>query len=243
MLLAICDDEPAELETIKEIFSQAAAERHTDIQISAYPSGGALLNAVEAGARPALTLLDIYMTGGDGLETAHRLRELLPEAAIAFLTASREHAVDAFELEALHYLLKPVTPEKAQALLSRFLGRQPEYGLTLTYGQERIHAGTIRYLTSLNRGTMFYLTGQSHGRWLSCTFREEVEQLAGNPDFLQISRGCIVNLNAVQYIGHENCHMKNGEPLPVSRRARQEVRNRYNDFLFRKMNQAKEGLL
>lgn len=60
------------------------------------------------------------------------------------------------------------------------------------------------------------------------------------PGFVQISRSCIVNLSAVLYLGSSNCHMKSGEDLPVSRRARRNVQSQWNDFIFRRMSQAEE---
>lgn len=70
--------------------------------------------------------------------------------------------------------------------------------------------------------------------------RQAAEQLADAPGFVQISRSCIVNLNAVLYLGSSNCHMKSGEDLPVSRRARRNVQSQWNDFIFRRMSQAEE---
>lgn len=248
MLCAICDDEPLELAEVKELFSQALKELYRDdIKIAVYFSGESLLKAVQNGAQPDLAILDIYMTGQDGIETARCLREFLPKVSVAFLTTSREHAVDAFELDALHYLVKPVTLDKIRTLLDRFLSRNLQTAqvspvLTFTCGQEkrRFPINQIRYITSRDRGILLYLTEQKRSYWLSCPFRQAIERLAGNPDFLQISRSCIINLNAVLYIGRENCHMKDGACLSISRRERQTVQNCYNDFLFRKMNQIED---
>ncbi len=246
MLIAICDDEYLELETIEKMICQVAEELSAEIETAVYPSGEALLQAIEAGAQPALAVLDVYMKGWNGIEAARRLRERLPGLPVAFLTTSREHAVDAFELEAIHYLLKPVTLEAVQVLLARFLARGRRTSppaLVLTCGREKhsLLFSQIACIVSCDRGTSLYLEDQSRRQWLSCPFRRVTEQLDREPDFLRLSRSCMVNLNAVLYIGRENCHMKDGTLLPVSRRERQEVQKRYNDFLFRKMSRAKEG--
>ena len=79
--------------------------------------------------------------------------------------------------------------------------------------------------------------------WLSCPFREAAARLAEDPDFLLLSRGCIVNLNNVHGIDFDTCYLKNGEQLPVSRREHPNVKKHYNDFLFRKMDQRKDGAI
>ena len=66
-----------------------------------------------------LVLLDIHMPGTDGLALAHSLRDLPQPPAIIFVTAHAEHAVQAFELEAVDYLTKPVRLERLQASLQK----------------------------------------------------------------------------------------------------------------------------
>jgi two-component system response regulator AlgR len=64
-------------------------------------------------------LLDIHMPGSDGLTMAQQLRALPHPPAVVFVTAHAEHAVQAFELEALDYLTKPVRLERLQATLQK----------------------------------------------------------------------------------------------------------------------------
>ena len=62
-----------------------------------------------------LALLDIHMPGADGVSLARAMRELPLAPAVVFVTAHAEHAVQAFELEAIDYLTKPVRLERLQA--------------------------------------------------------------------------------------------------------------------------------
>lgn len=66
-----------------------------------------------------LVLADIHMPGADGLALARALRERKSPPALVFVTAHTEHAVDAFELEAVDYLSKPVRLERLQAALQK----------------------------------------------------------------------------------------------------------------------------
>ena len=66
-----------------------------------------------------LVLLDIHMPGLDGMDLARRLREQPDPPAIVFVTAHAEHALHAFELDAVDYLTKPVRRDRLQAALQR----------------------------------------------------------------------------------------------------------------------------
>jgi two-component system response regulator AlgR len=66
-----------------------------------------------------VALLDIRMPGADGLALAQVMRSLPEPPAVVFVTAHAEHAVTAFELEALDYLTKPVRLERLQAALQK----------------------------------------------------------------------------------------------------------------------------
>ena len=68
-----------------------------------------------------LLLLDVRMPGVDGVQLASRLREMGTPPAIVFVTAYAEHAVEAFELEAVDYLTKPVRRERLQQALQKVL--------------------------------------------------------------------------------------------------------------------------
>jgi len=72
-------------------------------------------------------LLDIHMPGADGLQLARHLRTLAHPPAVVFVTAHAEHAVEAFELEALDYLTKPVRLERLQAALRKIERRVESY--------------------------------------------------------------------------------------------------------------------
>jgi two-component system response regulator AlgR len=95
-----------------------------DCQSPAARCVGEAANAVEAMAliqhhRADVVLIDIHMPGADGLALARALRTLAHPPALIFVTAHAEHAVDAFELEAVDYLTKPVRLERLQQALQK----------------------------------------------------------------------------------------------------------------------------
>jgi two-component system response regulator AlgR len=91
-----------------------------------------------------VALIDIHMPGADGLTLAQTLRTLPQQPAVVFVTADAGHAVQAFELEALDYLTKPVRLERLQAMLQKvkrltkvIRGLEPDFPEEVLLIQER----------------------------------------------------------------------------------------------------------
>ena len=119
-LIAICEDETYLLEELRKKAETYLKTRHYPAEIRTFTSGEDLLKE----QRPFdLILLDLVLPGINGLETAKRLSS---KSRIIFITSYREYAVDAFEVEAVHYLLKPVTDERLYQAMDRALNRSKQ---------------------------------------------------------------------------------------------------------------------
>jgi DNA-binding LytR/AlgR family response regulator len=117
------------------------------------------ITAVEnvAGLSPDAVFLDVEMPGLSGLEAAAEMSALLPKAAIIFVTAHGHYAVDAFELNAVDYLVKPVQPDRLNKALERIVqrhdeGRQAEAAEKLHLWLNGSLAASRRSTVSLWRG-------------------------------------------------------------------------------------------
>jgi two-component system response regulator AlgR len=152
-------------------------------------------------------LLDIHMPGADGLTLARSLRSLPQPPAVVFVTAHLEHAVQAFDLEAVDYLTKPVRLERLQVALdkaARWLGRA---------AQSIPHAGSDDVLILQDRGRterlplaevlyfkaeLKYLTVRTAQRsWLRDGALNELEARYGDR-FLRIHRNALVARHAIR---------------------------------------------
>ena len=114
MKVVIADDEPLARERLRMLLGE-----QPDVGLVVTAHDG--VSALEACAaeRPDLVLLDIAMPGMGGLEAARRLAALEPPPAVVFCTAYDEHALSAFDAQAIDYLVKPVRPERLAAALER----------------------------------------------------------------------------------------------------------------------------
>ena len=114
MRVLVVDDEALARDRLRRMLE--AEGQH---QVAGEASNGVQALQLCQTLRPELVLLDIRMPGMDGLETARHLAQLAEPPAVIFCTAYEEHAVAAFELQAVGYLLKPVRREKLMAVLAQ----------------------------------------------------------------------------------------------------------------------------
>lgn len=112
--LLIADDEPLAAERLQLLLAQAP-----QVDLVGTASDGESAVRMADALAPDLLLLDIEMPGLDGIDVARALAAKQPSAAVVFITAFDQFAVAAFEVEAVDYLMKPVTPERLQRALKR----------------------------------------------------------------------------------------------------------------------------
>ena len=105
--IALCDDEKDYLDKIKAILAKYENEKGLIFDIHAYLSPSELLDKLEAGEEYSIYILDIYMPGITGMGVATELRSMGVESPIIFLTSSPDFALQAFGVNATHYILKP----------------------------------------------------------------------------------------------------------------------------------------
>lgn len=117
MKILIVDDEPLARERLSRHLQELDAQTdETSYEIIEAENGLVALEQSEK-HHPDIVLLDIRMPGMDGIETANKLSELKTPPAIIFITAYDEYALDAFDSQAIAYLLKPVRKEKLDKAL------------------------------------------------------------------------------------------------------------------------------
>jgi two-component system response regulator AlgR len=150
----IADDEPPARARMKQLLADAAGQ--VPLQLVAEADGG--VAALEAAERhkPDVVLLDIMMPGMSGIEVARHLAARAGHGhhapAVIFVTAFDDHALAAFEVQAIDYLLKPVRVERLVGALTRAQRLKPQENrieeLAKSLGNRRTH------LTVSERGKM-----------------------------------------------------------------------------------------
>ncbi|MEO1245411.1 MAG: LytTR family DNA-binding domain-containing protein [Pseudomonadota bacterium] len=110
----IVDDEPLARDLLKRLI-----EKEADVRLLASCSNGEQAAETVQALSPDLVFLDIEMPGEDGLALAERLSALPNPPHIVFVTAYNRFAIEAFELNAIDYLIKPVSKERCRNAMAR----------------------------------------------------------------------------------------------------------------------------
>lgn len=237
----VVDDEPRARSRLRRLL-----DGHADVVVVGEASTGEEAIQQVLALRPDVVFLDINMPGLLGTEAAGRLRSYLPETvrpAIVFTTAHAEHAVAAFEVESLDYLLKPVERDRlAEALrrLRRSLWAQPGQPVapvsppptaTVTgrHGSaiEAVPVGSI-VSVEVEDGEAFAFTTDGDKTRLGEGLAD-IEARLPSPPFVRISRGALVNTERVDRMrpkdsGTWEIQLDDGRKLNVSRRRAKHVR-------------------
>lgn len=205
---------------------------------------GADALALVAKLDPAVVLLDIRMPGMTGIEVARHLGTLEEPPAIVFTTAYDEYALQAFEAQAVGYLLKPVRRERLEDALKHAARLSPPQLRTLGAPEQSLAARqniAVRVRDELKlipvkdiryfRADQKYVTVK-HARGedlLDESLRALEDEFA--KDFVRTHRSFLVSvayIEALERSGEEGyaLRLRNGESLPVSRRQVAELRKR-----------------
>ncbi len=210
---------------------------HPDVEIAGEAESGPQAMELASQLKPDAILLDIQMPGSSGIDVAACLPE--PRPPIIFCTAYDQHAVDAFELHAVDYLLKPISRVRlAQALdRARALASAPATAAldqavrSRRFGPARFLVRNASHYTVVGEARVLYfsseegltrLVADNAQYWMDPTLND-LEQRVDPSRFFRISRASLINLNAVAEVyplpgGSGEILLKNGQRLEVSRR-------------------------
>lgn len=221
MRVAIVDDEKKELETLQTYLAQYSAENDVKIDVDEFSSGDALLK----GYRLIYDILifDIDMPGTNGIDTARKIREQDENAAILFVTNVAQYAINAFEVEAVDYVIKPIGYydfamkfRRAVAWVARRGGR--ELALETVEGVRRVRVADILYVEAQKHYLVYHLEGRdgTQDELIGRGNIKEYEALLRPYNFCRAHRSFLVNLDHVEDIRGNYATVGRAE-IPVGR--------------------------
>ncbi|HEY5909022.1 MAG TPA: LytTR family DNA-binding domain-containing protein [Verrucomicrobiae bacterium] len=239
----IVDDEPLARQRVRGLLG-----REPDVEIIGESEDGfEAVDQIQA-TKPDLVFLDVQMPDRDGFEVLRRVPQaLLP--VVIFTTAYDQHALRAFEVNALDYLLKPFKPtrfkqavQRARDLIANKQASVAASGLLALLGQAPAPAGHLTRLAVRTPGKVAFAeldeiqAIEAAGKYAvvhagkeNHVLREALSSLESRlppQRFLRISRSVIVNLDQVQELqpafkGENLVVLKNGKSYPTTRPIRE----------------------
>lgn len=229
--IAICDDEQIDCQQAADLTREIMTAEGLACDLSSYVSATALLNAIQGGARFHILLLDVMMSGLDGMELAAALRRLGDSTAIIFMSTNREMALRGYEVSAARYLAKPIQTEQLrEALLYCYktFCEKKEILLPTTRGQRRIPLSDILYVEAMERVTKLALTDRLEEVGMKFS---DLSVLLPERHFVLCHRSYLVNLEHIAYIRSRDLELTTGEVLPVSRYRVEDLQKQFVAYL------------
>lgn len=235
MRIAVFDDDRA----IREELSRLIQRQVPEVDIAEYQSREELINAK---GNFDIYFLDIEMGKVSGMDIARRIREQeesgRQRSIIIFVTGYREYMEAAFDVNAFHYLVKPIDAEKFSEVFNRaWKEASVSYEQTKKYimvkssgTQQKLFLKDIYYIESGNKKVIFHTTNgtlEVYGKM------EELEN-GLRKTFYRCHRCYLVNMEKISAYSADNIQVTNGDNLLLARK-------KYSDFIRTYMRYVKNG--
>ena len=220
--IAVCDDEMLQCCMLSQKIEKMLKQRNLPCTVRQFYSGDALLKEAE---HFDILFLDILMQEPDGLKTARIFRRKSPDPILIFISSSREYVWNAYDVEAFHYLVKPVDGQKLESVLLRAvqkIRKQPRNYLLICRErqQEKLFLDNIRYFEIRGRMIDVHENGGCFTYYERIRFLEERLKDRG---FFRCHKSFLVNLNYIDSYNRQELLLDDGERIPIAKR-------RYDDF-------------
>lgn len=235
-LTAICDDDETELDKIEDMLNiYAGAHPRAELAVERYGSAESLLGAVCAGdCTPDIVLLDVCMPGMDGIEAARKLQDAVSGIRIVFLTASPDYALEAWQVNAAQYLVKPVLGERLFSVLDRILDdcvKEEQRYILLKADKKtvRVMIEDIVYCESQGKSQYIYLADGTQ-LCMHKTMTTLFERLSAFPEFVRAGASYIISLRHLERLNMREMQMDNGRTIHLPRGAYRQLREQYFEY-------------
>lgn len=220
--VAICDDAAADRDYLQTLVKRWAADRGHRVELTLYPSAESFLFRYAEDKDVQILLLDIEMGPMDGVSLARTLRKENDAVQIVFITGYSDYIADGYEVEALHYLMKPVKEEKLFAVLDRAVEKlhSNQRTLLLELPGEVVRLPVYQIRWAEVQGNYVTIHAKT-----DCTVKMTLSELEAQLDdnFFRLGRSALVNLGCVARVSKTAVTLNDGTVLPLPRGAYERI--------------------
>ncbi|WP_295341820.1 LytTR family DNA-binding domain-containing protein [uncultured Subdoligranulum sp.] len=220
--VAICDDAAADRDYLQTLVKRWAADRGHRVELTLYPSAESFLFRYAEDKDVQILLLDIEMGPMDGVSLARTLRKENDAVQIVFITGYSDYIADGYEVEALHYLMKPVKEEKLFAVLDRAVEKlhSNQRTLLLELPGEVVRLPVYQIRSAEVQGNYVTIHAKT-----DCTVKMTLSELEAQLDdnFFRLGRSALVNLGCVARVSKTAVTLNDGTVLPLPRGAYERI--------------------
>lgn len=232
--IAICDDEKEFCDSAERMLKLYMEEKGVSFQADTFGVPSDLADMTEKGTIYDIYLLDIYMPGVTGMSIATELRNRDIKSPIIFLTSSTDHALEAFGVDATHYLLKPYTKDSFyvgmdKAMQSITSHKNDSVILKVDNDYRSIPVSKLIYCEAEDKYQRLYL--ENGERLLVRISGTELYKLLSEFDcFYRCGRAHIINLNHISRVTKSGAVFKNDMQLNLPHTVLAGLRSAFFDY-------------
>lgn len=232
--IAICDDEKEFCDSAERMLKLYMEEKAVPYQADVFNVPSELVDMTEKGTIYDIYLLDIYMPGVTGMSIATELRNRDIKSPIIFLTSSTDHALEAFGVDATHYLLKPYTKDSFyvgmdKAMQSIASHKNDSVILKVDNEYRSILASKLIYCEAEDKYQRLYL--ENGEKLLIRISGTELYKLLSEFDsFYHCGRAHIINLNHISRVTQSGAVFKNDMQLNLPHTVLAGLRSAFFDY-------------
>jgi len=228
---AIVEDDAGYRRQLREFLQQYAKEQHREISIQTFTDGDEIAERYKAAWD--IILMDIEMRFLDGMSAAEKIREVDHEVIIIFITNMPQYAIKGYKVQALDYILKPVSYFPFSQSIGRAVeqvdARAERKFITINHksGRRKIDIARIRYIDVLDHDLCYHTLD---GDFVTKTPMKEAAAVLEGEHFFQCNKGYLVNLAFVDGMQGYDV-MIGADVLQVSRSRKKALMDAMNDYL------------
>lgn len=226
--IAICDDCKEDREFFKEALREYTNGQMNLFSVDEFECGEALLSADTDVY--TLIFMDIFMKGMNGMETAKELRSKGTKAMLVFVSSSKEFAVESYQVEALHYIIKDYDKSVLHQVLDKFFRNYPmDRSIEVKVGRERrmVRLQDILYVEASNKKCILHTVKEDLEVSLSMS---ELAGMLPSAEFVRPIRYAIVSLKEVVAVPTDVMKLSNGVEIPIGRGERQVMKKAFAEY-------------
>lgn len=228
--IALVEDEPNYREMLTEYLKRYEKESGEKFRISIFADGDEI--AEEYKAHYDIILMDIEMTFMDGMTASERIRAVDSEVVIIFITNMPQFAMKGYAVDALDYVLKPVTyyafTQRIDRALSRMRKRTRKYiTIEIKGGMQKLDVSKIVYAEVRNHNLIFHTVNDEY---LTRGSMKELERTLEAANFFRCNKCYLINLEYVERVQNNDVVLEK-DVVHVSRVHKKALLDALNDYM------------